>query len=172
MTPVQVLSPGKLMSEKPPVSEEFVVKEYPHSTRWLEGQQIIGVGNLILTNKRLVFLNQVPLAEGEIERLRRLSQEAPTSRVIDLALLLHKKNFQVPLSSLLLVKMGLYSLLPFPRPCLRISYQSEKKKPTKTASFMFTIPLLRGFFQLEVTTVWGWVQMIRRVMRDKQLITA
>ncbi len=164
---------GKSMSEKPSASEEVVIKEYPRSTRWLEGQQVIGVGNLILTSKRLVFLNQVPLAEEEIERLRKLSAGAPTSRVIDLALAIHKKNFQITLSSLISVKVGLYSILPFPRPCLRISYRSEKKKKQiKTASFMFTIPLLKGFFQLEITTVWRWVQIIRRVMRGKQLTTA
>ena len=158
------------MTDKLPASEEIVIKEYPRSTRWLEGQQVIGVGNLILTNERLVFLHQVPISEEEIERLQKLSQKITTKEMIDLGLSLHEKNFQIPLSSITLVKTGLYSILPFPRPCLRIFYISGKRK-IKTASFMFTIPLLKGFFQLEVTTVWGWVSMIRRAMRAKQLTT-
>ena len=158
------------MSDKPAPSKEVVIKEYPNSTRWLEGPQIIGVGNLILTNERLVFLHQVVATNEQIENLRKLSQEATVNTMVDFALTLHKKNFQIPLSSLIAVKVGLYSLLPLPRPCLRIFYQSQKKKrQIKTASFMFTIPLLKGFFQFELTTVWGWVWLLRRAMRAKQL---
>lgn len=160
------------MKDEPPISEEVVIKEYPRSTRWLEGQQIIGVGNLILTNKRLVFLNQVILTNEQIENFRKLSEGVAVNRMTDFVLTLHKKNFQIPLSSLISVKVGLFSLLPFPRPCLRIFYRSQKKKErVKTASFMFTIPLLKGFFQLEITTVLGWVWMIRRAMRAKQFTT-
>ncbi len=158
------------MNSEQLASEEVVLKEYPRYTRWLEGQEIIGVGNLILTTERLVFLNQVVLAEGQVEYLRKLSEETKTSRLIDLALTLHKKNFQVPLSSVISVKTGLYSILPFTRPCLRISYRSEKKKKNiKNISFMFTIPLWKGWFQLEITTVMVWVRIIRRVVRYKQL---
>ena len=161
------------MEDEQLTSEEVALKEYPHSTRWLEGRQVIGVGNLILTNERLVFLHRVPLDEDELKYLHKLSQKATTKRMIDLALTLHKKNFQVPLSSVILVKMGLYSLFPFPRPCLRISYRSKKKKKQiKTISFMFTIPLWKGWFQLEITTVKGWVETIRRAVMRKQLTTA
>ena len=153
-------------------SEEVVIKEYPHSTRWLEGQQVIGVGNLILTNERLVFLHRVPLDEEELEYLQKFSKQATTSRMIDLALTLHKKNFQVPLSSVISVKTGLYSILPFPRPCLHISYRSEKKKKIKTISFMFTIPLWKGWFQLEITTVKTWGRIIREAVRYKQSTTS
>ena len=158
------------MLTEPSISEEFVIKEYPNSTRWLEGQRIIGVGNLILTNERLVFLNQVNLNEEETKKFQELSKVTSTNKLIDIALSIHRMNFQVPLSSLIFVKMGLYSLLPFPRPCLRISYQSQKKKrQINIASFMFTISLLRGFFQLEVITVWIWVKLIRKAMRARKL---
>ena len=151
-------------------SEEVVIKEYPHSTRWLEGQQVIGVGNLILTNERLVFLHRVPLDEEELEYLQKFSKQATTSRMIDLALTFHKKNFQVPLSSVISVKTGLYSILPLPRPCLRISYRSErKKKQIKTVSFMFTIPIWKGWFQLEITTIRAWVWIIREAVKYNQL---
>lgn len=85
---------------------------------------------------------------------------------MDFALTLHKKNFQIPLRLLVSVKVGLHSLLPLPRPCLRIFYRNEKKnKEIKATNFMFTIPLLKGFYQLEITTVLIWVQAIRRTVK-------
>jgi len=160
------------MKDEQLASEEVVLKEYPYSTRRMEGQQVIGVGNLILTNERLVFLNRVPLNEEEVEYLQKFSEKATTKRTIDLALALHKKNFQVPLSSVISVKTGLYSILPFPRPCLHISYRSEKKKKIKAVSFMFTIPIWKGWFQLEITTIMAWVRIIRKAVRYKQSTTS
>ena len=160
------------MKDKQPASEEIVIKEYPRSTRWLEGRQVIGVGNLILTNKRLVFIHQVIATDEQIERLRKISEKETVSRLTDFVLTLYKNNFQIPLTSLVLVRVGLYSLLPFPRPCLRIFYRSEKKKEQiKTASFMFTIPLLKGFSQFEITTILGWLRAIRKTARRSQLTT-
>jgi len=156
------------MKDKQLASGEIVLKEYPYSTRWLEGRQIIGVGNLILTNKRIVFLHQVELSDEEMEKLRKLPEKLTAMEMIDFGLSLHENNFQFPLSSITQVKTGLHSLLPFPRPCLRIFYRSGKKKrDVITASFMFTIPLLKGFFQLEITTVWVWVMLINKVLRHK-----
>ena len=147
-------------------SEEIVIKEYPHSTRWLEGQQIIGVGNLILTSRRLVFLHRVELSDRRIQDIERISKDGKTDRMIDFALTLHTKNFQIPLASVVSAGVGLHSLLPLPRPCLRISYQ--KKGEIKNASFTFTIPLLRGFFQFEILDVLLWVRKIRGAMKVGQ----
>ncbi len=160
------------MKDEHQAPEEVVIKEYPYSTRWMEGQQVIGVGNLLLTNERLVFLHRVPLDDAEIEYLQKFSQKATTKEMIDLAFTIHKRNFQFPLSSVVLVKTGLHSLLPLPRPCLRISYMSGKKQQqVKDLTFMFTIPLLKGFFQWEITTVMGWVSIIKKAVRHKQLTT-
>lgn len=150
-------------------SEEVVLKEYPHSTHWIEGQLVIGIGNLILTTERIVFLHQVALSDEEMERLQKVSAKSTTKDMIHLGISLHKKNFQFPLSSIIQVKTGLYSLLPFPRPCLRIFHRSSKKKRNmNTASFMFTIPLLKGLYQLEITTVKAWVRLINNAVKHKQ----
>ncbi len=143
--------------------EEIVIKEYPRSTRWMEGQQIVGVGNLILTSRRLIFLHQVQLTDEKIKNMQATLKDRTNDKMIDFALTLHKNNFQIPLTSVVSARMGLYSLLPLPRPCLRITYQ--KKGEIKSASFMFTIPLLRGFFQLEITDIMVWVGKIKRAMR-------
>ena len=148
--------------------KEVVLKEYPNSTRWMKGQLIVGVGNLILTKERLVFLNQVALSPRLIQHIRKLTETGNTNKIIDFALTLHKRNFEVPLSSVISANMRRYCLFPFPRPYLSISYRGGSKDKEKTLGFMFTIPLLKGFYQLEFTTVWGWVQMIRKALKAKQ----
>lgn len=147
------------------MKQEKVLKEYPNSTRLLDGEKVTGIGNLILTTERLVFLHQVTLDDKQTESLQKLSATAPLSKLLDYTLTLHKKSFQLPLSSVISVKVGMFSLLPLPRPCLRISYRSERKKNAKTASFMFYIPLLKGFYQLEITTVLVWVWLINKAVR-------
>lgn len=148
--------------------DEIVIKEYPNSTRWMEGQMVVGVGNLILTSRQLIFLHGVDLTDKQIERIHELSANGMTSRLIDQALTLHKNNFQIPLSAVTLVKIGLHSLLPIPRPCLRIFFVSGKSQK-RMLTFMFTIPLLKGIYQWEIATVWHWVNTINRALRRWQL---
>ena len=148
-------------------SQERVIKEYPNTTRWLEGRLILGVGNLILTTERIAFLNQVLVKEKHVQKMQELS-EAPSSRVLDYALTLHNNNFQIPLHSLTSAKVGLFAYFPIPRFCLRIAYFSDKKK-IKTISFMFTISILRGFYQFEIATVLSWVSAIKGMMNHKGL---
>lgn len=151
--------------------KEVVLKEYPNSTRWIKGQLILGVGNLVLTNERLVFLHGVDLSPRQIAQVKKLSETGDTSKVLDYALTLHKKNFEIPLSSVVSASMCRYCILPFPRPYLRINYIGGSKRKEKTLSFMFTIPLLKGLYQLEFTTVWAWVRIIRRALQAKQSST-
>ena len=148
--------------------KELVLKEYPHSTRWIKGQLILGVGNLVLTNQRLVFLHGVDLTPRQIAYVKKLSEAGNASKVLDYALTLHKKSFEVPLTAVTSVKMAKYCILPFPRPYLKISYRGRGKDKEKALGFMFTIPLLRGFFQLEFTTVFGWSRMIKKAWNAVQ----
>ena len=154
------------MNIKQASTDELVVKEYPRYTRWFDGQLEIGIGNLILTSERLIFLHLVHVTDEKQESLQRLSEKATTTEMLNQAIGLHKKNFQVPLSAITSVKSSLHSILPFPRFCLRISHRSDKKRHTeKTLTFMFTIPLWKGWFQLEITTVMLWVRLIKTAMR-------
>lgn len=160
----------KQMKNEYAANDEVVLKEYPNSTRWVEGQTIIGVGNLILTSERLVFLHQVELSPRQIEIVQKLSETAKPNKLIDFALTLHKRNFQVPLSSVISVNMSRYCLFPFPRPYLRISYRGGSKNKERSLGFMFTIPLLKGFYQLEITTVTAWVQIIKKALKAKKSV--
>jgi len=147
--------------------KEVVLKEYPNSTRWIKGRLTLGAGNLILTNERLVFLNGVELSTRQIEHIRKLSETGKTNKIIDFALTLHKKNFGVPLSSVISADMRRYCIFPFPRPYLSISYRGGSKEKERTLGFMFTIPLLKGFYQLEFTIVWAWRRLIRKALKTK-----
>ena len=149
-------------------NREVVLKEYPNSTRWIKGQLTIGVGNLILTNERLVFLHGVDLSPRQVAYVKKLSEAGNTGKVIDYALSLHKKNFEVPLLSVISASMCRYCILPFPRPYLRIIYRGGSKEKERTLGFMFTIPLLKGFYQMEFTIVWMWVRIIRKALGAKK----
>ena len=107
------------MDNQKPSSEEIVVKEHPNSTYWLEGRLVKAAGNLILTSQRLVFLKQVEMSEKQAEEIRRLATESTTSELIQFALKLNKKNFQLPISSIVTAKMGLLSYFPI-RPYLSV----------------------------------------------------
>ena len=150
------------MGNHQPASEEFVIKEYPRSTLWLEGKLVRAAGNLVLTNQRLVFLKQVTLNENQTAEIQRLIQEASARELIQFALKLHKKNFHLPLSSIVTAKMGLLSIFPL-RPYLRVYYMSAGKK-TKTVSFMFTLPFLKRLLLSDFPTL-GWVNAIKKTVK-------
>jgi len=152
------------MKDEQQAAEEVVIKEYPKSTFWLEGRQVRAVGNLVLTNERLLFLRQVVLSQQEIETLQKLSKEASTSKLLQFALSLHKKNFQLPLSSIVSAKMGLNSILPI-RPCLRVYYRSASKKE-KTESFLFNVPILKRLLMSEFPTL-GWTRAVNKAVKAR-----
>ena len=155
------------MRNEQPSSREVVIKEYPNSSRWVEGRRIVGEGNLILTSERLVFLNRAALSQWHAEKVQEM-EAAPMSEVLDFALTLHKKNLQIPLSSVLSADRCRIGFFPMPRFYLRITYLGGSKRKERSAGFMFTIPLLKGIFQLEYTTVMGWVWMIRKILAAQQ----
>jgi len=158
------------MNSHQPISDENVVKEYPKSTCWLEDKQVRAIGNLILTDQRLVFLKQVELSDKQAEEIRRLATEATTGELIQFALKLHKKNFQLPLSSIVTARMGLLSFFPV-RPYLSVHYLSASKK-LKTLDFMFTLPLLKRLMMSEFPTL-GWRNAIKKaVKKEKKRISS
>jgi hypothetical protein len=154
------------MSDKPSASDEVVIKEYPNSTHLLEENQVRAAGNLVLTNKRLIFLRQTAFTEKEIQNLQRLSQEANTEKLIQFALTLHKKNFQIPLSSIVSAKLGSYFIFPSPQWYMRVAYKTASKK-VKTVSFRFTLPLFKRLLMSEFPTL-GWIRAIKKAVKAQR----
>ncbi len=83
------------MGSEQPVVKEVVIKEHPRSTYWLEGKQVRAVGNLILTNERLVFVRQAALSEKQTEELKGLGQ-GPMLRIPWTRALMIKAMLPIP----------------------------------------------------------------------------
>ncbi|MFH1381775.1 MAG: hypothetical protein ABIH70_02670 [Chloroflexota bacterium] len=151
------------MSNRQLASAERKLKEYPNFTRLLDGQQVAGIGNLILTDRRLVFLHFVDLSDEQVEQIQSIAADGITDRYVDHVLSLDKKNFQLPLASVVSAGMGLSTWLPL-RPCLRIIYRKRGGK-IETVSFNFYIPLTRVLVQFELLDVLTWVLRINWARR-------
>jgi len=158
------------MSGKSSASEEVVIKEYPNTTEWLDENQVKAVGNLILTNRRLVFLRRAVLSEKQIEDAQKLSREATAEQLIQFALTLHKKNLQVPLSSIVSARIGfqlMFQLIfPSPKPYLRVSYKTGSRN-IKTERFRFRLPLLKRMLMSEFPTL-GWTRAINKAVKAQR----
>ena len=157
------------MADEQTTSTEVVIKEYPRSTLLLDGRQVRAVGNLVLTNERLAFLRTVVPSEKEMATLQKLSTEGTASQLIQYALKLHKKNFQLPLSSIVSVKLGFHSFFPFPQPCLRVSHKTASKK-INTLSFKFTLSFLKRLLMSEFPTL-DWIRAIKKAVKAQRLTT-
>ena len=157
------------MSDKQSASEEVVIKESPNSTHLLEGNQVRAAGNLILTNRRLVFLRRVALTEKEIKNIQKLSQEVNQEKLIQFALTLHKKNFQIPLSSIVSAKLGSYFIFPSPPWHMRVAYRTASNK-VKTINFRFTLPLFKRLLMSEFPTL-GWISAINKAVKTERRAT-
>jgi len=150
---------------------EQVIKEYPNVTYWLDGNAVQGLGNLILTSERLIFLNRIDLKDWQLEKVQQLSRGGDLDKVIEFSLKLDKKNFQIQLAYVTNARMGLYSLLPFPRLCMRVQHLTKKQNLAET-SFWFRIPLLKGLVELEIVLVMGWISAVNAAAKKKQEATS
>jgi len=154
-----------MKKERQSFDSEQVIKEYPNVTYLLIGNYLDAIGNLILTSERLVFLLRAPLSDEDFEETQRMAQEASATELIDFALTLHKKNFQIPLEKVILAKMGLRSYLPMAF-CLRVLHEGRGRK-VKDTSFMFQPPMMKRLMMSEFPTM-GWVRAINKATKKKQ----
>jgi len=146
-------------------STETVIKQFPDTTYLVEGAETRAAGNLIMTDRRLLFLRQANLSQKQAQEIQALVKESTTSKLIQYSLKLHKKNFQLPLSSLVSAKMGLLSFIPI-RPCLRVQYLSNSKK-IRPLTFVFSLPLLKRLMLSEFPTL-SWMHAIRKAIKTER----
>ncbi len=144
---------------------EIIIRQHRRWTHWLEGNKVLGEGNLILTNRRLLFLHRIVSSPDVSASIKELA-DAPLEAVLDHALTLHKNSYQVPLSSIM--QVGVITLFGFPLPrfCLEIVYLKGKKLDPHTADFKF-IALGSGMLappQLFVDL--GWQKAIRKAIQE------
>lgn len=122
-----------------------------------------GEGALILTNRRLLFLNRVPPGQRVDEALKKVTGQ-PMRMVLDQAMALDKNNFQIPLQNITRGRLGAFSWFPLPHFCLMVDYL-DKSKQERTASFQFRRPMaevvLRPQFYLDLE----WAQTIGKAKK-------
>lgn len=147
---------------------EVIIRQHRRQAYLLEGREVIGVGSLILTNRRLLFLNRIersPEVEADIKKLA----DAPMKDVLDHAVTLHKDNFQIPLSSIIRPGIGTFIGFPLPRFCLSVFYLKGKKLQPHTVTFQFKNTRTGIFTQPQVITARNWGKTIRNAIEETTL---
>ncbi len=144
---------------------ETIIRQHRHWTRWIEARRAMGEGNLVLTNRRLLFLHRIESSPDVAASIKKLA-DAPIETVLDHALTLHKNCFQIPLQSILKVGIGVFVRFPFPYFYLSVSYYRGKKQTPHTTAFQFRRPKSEIIFHPQVIADWCWVMAIKRALRN------
>lgn len=144
---------------------EIIIKQHPHWTYVIEGRQGRAMGNLVLTNRRLLFLHKIEAGPEVSASIRKLA-DAPIETVLDHALTLHKNCFQMPLSSITRVGIGAYVRFPFPYFYLKVYYRRGKKQASNVVNFQFRRKKTIIIFHPQLIEDLGWRKAIKRVLKE------
>lgn len=143
--------------------EEIIIRQHRRWTHLLEKRKTVGQGSLILTDRRLLFLHRVEDSPEIKASIRKLA-DAPMAAVLDHALSLHKKSFQIPLSAIVRVEVGTFAGFPLPHFFLWLSYLKGRNNIVHEVSFQFTT-IQRGiFFEPQLITDLGWKRAIQKTI--------
>ena len=144
---------------------EIIIRQHRHWTRWIEARRTMGEGNLVLTNRRLLFLHRIEDSPDVAASIKKLA-DAPMEAVLNHALTLHKNCFQIPLPSIIRVGIGAFVRFPFPYFYLSVSYHKGKKQTPHTAAFQFRRAKSEILFHPQIIADWGWMIAIRRAIQE------
>lgn len=147
------------------LDDETIIRQHRRYTHWLEGRKTIGEGSLVLTNHRLLFLHRIESTPEVTASIKKLA-DAPIKAVLDHALTLHRNCFQIQLSSIVQVGIGIFAGFPLPHFYLWINYLKGKNQILHLASFQFGNPQPGIFFQPQVFVDLGWKNSIQQAMRE------
>jgi len=140
--------------------KEQVLKEHPNYTVYFRQIcKVCGVGNLILTNRRLTFLNRIALSEEQIEHVKKLAQDGSVSKSVDYVLSLDSRNFEVPLKLIQSVGLRL-SVLGF---ALQVTYR-DKSGRSDVIKFKFKPSMMERLIKF-VSHENAWKKAIKRELK-------
>ena len=142
---------------------EKVIREHRRWTRWLESQTIAREGNLVLTNRRLLYLNRIAPDEAVSANIKKLA-DSPMETVLNYAFTLNQKNFQIPLSEIRRIGVGIFTLYPYPRFCLTVSYLPNSRSKQKTVAFQFRDVTSKSIFKLQLAEDYRWAKAIKQAI--------
>jgi hypothetical protein len=146
---------------------ERILKEHRKWTQWIAYPRILPLGNLVLTNRRLIFLNKIQSNSQVTENIKKLA-DAPTETVLNYAFSLNRDNFQIPLSAIGAVRIGTFRWNPFPHVCLSVFYFDGKSASSRLASFQFIRPIKQTILHPQLFVDIGWVRAINRAIKENE----
>ena len=144
---------------------EKIIKEHRKWTQWIETPRKLQLGNLILTNRRLLFLNKISSSPEVTENIKKLA-DAPTESVLNYAYTLNRDNFQIPLSNVIGLKIGAYNWTPIPHVCLSIVYVDGKNLTTRMRAFQFIRPYKQTILKPQFILVIDWIRAIKQTIKN------
>jgi hypothetical protein len=144
---------------------ETIIRQHSRRTHWVEDGRTIGMGSLILTNRRLLFLHRIESSPDVTASIKKLA-DAPMETVLDHALTLHKNCFQIPLSSIIKVGTGAFPGFPLPHAYLSISYLKGRKLVLQMTAFQFEKYGTGLLFEPQIITDWSWKRAVERAVKE------
>jgi hypothetical protein len=144
---------------------ERIIREHRHWTQWIEKSRLLQLGNLVLTNYRLIFLHKIQSSPDVKDNIKKLA-DAPMETVLNYAFTLNRNNFQIPLSSIGNVRIGTFNWIPFPHICLTVIYFDGKHTMSRSASFQFIRPIKQTILKPQIVVGIGWVRAIKQAMKN------
>jgi hypothetical protein len=135
--------------------QEVVIREWSKYSLWLE-DNVTHRGNLILTEKQLVFLKEKELSDEEILKYNSIVENGGGVREeLQFAVGMQKKNWSIPLGQLVNARVSIFQWLPF-RLWLEVDYLTANKK-ARTVYLVFTMGMFKRMMLKEFPTLgWRW----------------
>ena len=143
---------------------EKIIKEHRKWTQWIETPRALRLGNLVLTNCRLIFLHIIESSPEVKDNIKKLA-DAPIESVLNYAYTLNKNNFQIPLSNIISLKIGAFNWTPIPHVCLTIIYVDRKYLTNRMVSFQFIRPYKQTILKPQFMLVMDWIRVIKQAIK-------
>jgi hypothetical protein len=143
---------------------EKIIKEHRKWTQWIETPRALRLGNLVLTNRRLIFLHIIESSPEVKENIKKLA-DAPIESVLNYAYTLNNKNFQIPLSNVIGLKLGAYNWTPIPHFCLSIIFVDRKYLTNRMVSFQFIRPYKQTILKPQFMLVMDCIRAIKQAIK-------
>jgi hypothetical protein len=143
---------------------ERIIKEHRKWTQWIETPRALRLGNLVLTNRRLIFLNIIQSSPDVKENIKKLA-DAPVETVLNYAYKLNRDNFQIPLSAIAGLKIGAYNWTPIPHICLTVVFYDGKNLSSRMRAFQFIRPYKQTILKPQFFLLIDWIRAIKQAIQ-------
>ena len=146
---------------------ERIIKEHRKWTQWIETPRALRLGNLVLTNRRLIFLHLIQSNPEVNESIKKLA-DSPMETVLNYAYKLDRKNFQIPLSAIAGLKLGAYNWTPIPHVCLSVIYYDGKNPTSRMVAFQFIRPYKQTILKPQLLLIIDWIRAIKQAIKTHE----